>query len=198
MKIGIDLDGVVFDSEKLYRVYAELYDTNELHRNSRKDNREVRIQKRFSWSQEEIDDFFGKYQKNVMAEANLMPGAKKVLKMLKDEGHELLIITARGTSDRKNIGISEELLKQNGIDIFDKYFWATNNKDEVCKQENVDIMIDDSNKKCEMLSSAGIKTIYFKDAPNFDIKENENLKILYNWGEIYRYIKDLEKNGTTN
>ena len=46
----------------------------------------------------------------------------------------------------------EVLLKQNGMDIFDKYFWATNNKDEVCKQENVDIMIDDSNKKCEMLA----------------------------------------------
>ena len=26
MNIGIDLDGVVFDSEKEYRVYAELYD----------------------------------------------------------------------------------------------------------------------------------------------------------------------------
>ncbi len=26
MKIGIDLDGVVFDSEKEFRVYSELYD----------------------------------------------------------------------------------------------------------------------------------------------------------------------------
>ena len=26
MKIGIDLDGVVFDSEKNFRIYAELYD----------------------------------------------------------------------------------------------------------------------------------------------------------------------------
>lgn len=30
MKIGIDLDGVIFDSEKLYRVYTELYDMIEL------------------------------------------------------------------------------------------------------------------------------------------------------------------------
>ena len=27
MKIGIDLDGVVFDSEKEYRVYTELYES---------------------------------------------------------------------------------------------------------------------------------------------------------------------------
>ena len=37
------------------------------------------------------------------------------------------------------------------------------------------------------------KTIYLKDAPSFDIKENEYLKVLYNWGEIYRYINEIEK-----
>ena len=37
MKIGIDLDGVVFDSEKDFRVYSELYDLLELKINSKKD-----------------------------------------------------------------------------------------------------------------------------------------------------------------
>ena len=32
-----------------------------------------------------------------------------------------------------------------------------------------------------------------KDAPSKEIEENEYIKILYNWGEIYRYIKELEK-----
>lgn len=27
-KIALDLDGVVFDSENLYRVYTEIYDTD--------------------------------------------------------------------------------------------------------------------------------------------------------------------------
>ena len=26
-----------------------------------------------------------------------------------------------------------------------------------------------------------------------ELKENEYLKVLYNWGEIYRYIKEIEK-----
>lgn len=30
MKIGIDLDGVIFDSEKEFRVYSELYDLLDL------------------------------------------------------------------------------------------------------------------------------------------------------------------------
>ena len=40
MKIGIDLDGVVFDSEKEYRVYSELYDIIDLKKNSKINNKE--------------------------------------------------------------------------------------------------------------------------------------------------------------
>ncbi len=50
MKIGVDLDGVIFDSEKEYRVYSELYDIIELKRNSKIDNREISFQKRFKWT----------------------------------------------------------------------------------------------------------------------------------------------------
>lgn len=31
-KIALDLDGVVFDSENLYRVYTEIYDTENIKR----------------------------------------------------------------------------------------------------------------------------------------------------------------------
>ena len=52
MKIGIDLDGVVFDSEKVYRVYSELYDMLEIKQNSKIDNGEIRFQERFAWTEE--------------------------------------------------------------------------------------------------------------------------------------------------
>ena len=52
LKIGIDLDGVVFDSEKLFRVYAELYDILELHQNGIIDNREVKFQDRYNWTKD--------------------------------------------------------------------------------------------------------------------------------------------------
>ncbi len=197
MKIGVDLDGVIFDSEKLYRVYAELYDILELKRNSIVENREVKFQQRYNWTQEEIDYFFSKYQKEILTDAPFMPGAIKVLKMLKEEGHELIVITARGGTDRKSIDLTKQILKDNNMDIFDKYYWITENKDEICVQEKVDLMIDDSNIKCKSISDRGIKTIYFKDAPNFEMKENENLKTLYNWGEVYRYIKE-EMNANRN
>lgn len=79
------------------------------------------------------------------------------------------------------------------MNIFDKYYYAVEDKAEVCKKENIDVMIDDSNHNCKNTSENGIKTIYFKDAPSYEMEENEYLKTLYNWGEIYRYLKGLEK-----
>lgn len=193
MKIGIDLDGVVFDSEKEYRVYSELYDVIDLKKNSKINNQELNLGKRFNWTEEEMQVFLEKYHKKIVLESNYMPGAKDVLKLLKAEGHTLVLITARGGLNKDMIKFTEERFKKEGMDIFEKCYWATENKDEVCIKEHIDIMIDDSSYKCEKVAQAKIKTIYLKDASSYDLEENEYIKVLYNWGEIYRYIKELDK-----
>ena len=65
MRIGIDLDGVIFDSEKLYRIYSELYDIQDLKKNSIRNNREIKFQDRYSWSEEETDGFVKKYHRKI-------------------------------------------------------------------------------------------------------------------------------------
>ena len=190
MKIGVDLDGVVFDTEKEFRVYSELYDMLELKRNSKIDNKALRFQERFNWTEEETMEFLKKYHNQIVIEASYLPGAKRILKKLKEEGHELIIITARGGINKAMIPITEGRLKQEEMDIFDKYYWATENKEQICKKEKIDIMIDDFDKNCHKISQEKIKVIYLKDAPSNELKENAYLKICYNWGEIYRYIKE--------
>lgn len=191
MKIGIDLDGVVFDSEKNMRMYSELYDIQVLKRNSTIDRQELLFQKRYSWSEEEEQDFLNRYHEKIIVESNFMPGAKEVLEILKQEGHELIVITARGGLNKKMIDITKKRLEESKMDIFDKYYFAAENKVEVCKNENIDVMIDDAYGNCKSISENKIKTIYLKDAPSYNL-ENEYVKVLYNWGEIYRYIKELE------
>ena len=193
MRIGIDLDGVVFDSEKEFRVYSEIFDMIDLKQNSKTDNRKLKFQDRFQWTQKETEDFLKKYHKQIIEESNFMPGVKRILKLLKEEGNSLILITARGGINKDMIKITEERLKESGMDIFDKYYWATKNKEEVCKKENIEIMIDDFCKNCESIANSKIKTIYLKDAPSYDLEENKYIKVLYNWGEIYRYIKEMEK-----
>lgn len=193
MRIGIDLDGVIFDSEKLYRIYSELYDIQDLKKNSILNNKEIRFQDRYSWNDKEIDGFVKKYHRKITELSNFMPGAKDVIPMLKEEGHTLMIITARGKLNKDLIPITINRLKENNLDIFEKYYWGTENKEEICKKEKIDLMIDDSNRNCEKLANEHIHTIYLKDAPSFEVKESEYLKVLYNWGEIYRYIKVIEE-----
>ena len=192
MKIGIDLDGVIFDSEKEFRVYSELYDMIDLKQNSKLDNKELKFQDRFKWTTKETEGFLNKYHKQIIVESTYMPGVKRILNLLKQDGHSLILITARGGMNKDMIKITEERLKQSEMDIFDKYYWATENKDDVCIKENIDIMIDDFYKKCESIANKKIKTIYLKDAPSYDLEENEYIKVLYNWGEIYRYIKEID------
>lgn len=194
MRIGIDLDGVIFDSEKLYRIYSELYDIQDLKRNSLIDNKQVKFEKRYSWNQDETNGFVKKYHRKITETANFMPGAKEIIPLLKEEGNTLIIITARGKVNKDLVPITMQRLKENNLDIFEKYYWGTENKEEICKQEKIDLMIDDSNINCEKLARDHIHTIYLKDAPSFEIEENEYLKVLYNWGEIYRYIEQLKQN----
>lgn len=189
MKIGIDLDGVIFDSERWYRVYSELYDILELKRNSIIDNKEVRFQERYNWTEEEKQEYLNKYQEKITWESSLMPGAKEVLQLLKQEGHELIIVTARGGKNKNMIDITKKRFEAEKMDIFDKCYFGVENKEEVCKNENIDIMIEDSYRNCKKIGESKIKTIYLKDAPSYDL-ENEYVKMLYNWGEIYRYIKN--------
>ena len=194
MKIGIDLDGVIFDSEKLYRVYSELYDIQDLKKNSLINNKETKFLDRYSWNKEETDGFIKKYHRKITELSNFMPGVKEIIPLLKEEGHTLIVITTKGKVNKDLIPIKIQRLKDNDLDIFEKYYWGTENKEEICKHEKIDLMIDDSNKNCEKLAKDHIHTIYLKDAPSFDVEENEYLKVLYNWGEIYRYIKQLEEN----
>ena len=185
MKIGIDLDGVIFDTEKTFRVYSELYDMLELKQNSKENNYELKLQDRFNWSEEQINDFFNKYCRKIMKETSFMPGAKEVLKMLKKDGHSLIIITARGVRGTNAAQVAK--------DIFDKYFFEAKDKAKICQDEGVFVMIDDSLNICKSVSSEKIHSIYLKDAPSSETKDSLYLKTLYNWGEIYRYLNENKK-----
>ena len=83
-KIALDLDGVVFDSENLYRVYTEIYDTDNNKKDTIIDNSQRTFQKRYNWSQEEFQKFYNDYTEKILTSANIMTGADIVINKLKD------------------------------------------------------------------------------------------------------------------
>lgn len=96
MKIGIDLDGVVIDSEQTFRTYEEIFDVNILKGNNLINKEEPKFQARYNWSEEQENEFIEKYFLKVSKESNLMSGFIAVYNLLKNQGHEFVVITARG------------------------------------------------------------------------------------------------------
>lgn len=190
MNIGIDIDGVILDSEKVFRTIAELYNTIKFNNRSIRKYDEPRIQEKYNWTEEEIQEFADKYFVECSKKANLMPYVKEVIKLLKQDGHKLIIITARGKDKKEMRAVVEEKFKKENLN-FDAYHWAREEKADICMQEKIDIMIDDNYNNCLAIANKSIKTLYFRDAGIREIKDNAYITEVHNWGEIYKYIKSL-------
>ena len=191
MKIGIDIDGVILDYERVLRTYGDLYDFIELKKDGIVNRNEHYLRNRYNWTEEERMNFISKYFLELSKQTSLIPGAKDVIHMLQKEGNELIVISARGGTVKEMKDVAMKKLQEEGIS-FDKYYWKQDDKLETAKNENIDIMIDDSYDVCKKLSENQIKMIYFRDKDMKEIKENEYVKEVSNWGEIYRYIKSIE------
>lgn len=189
MKIGLDLDGVVLDTEKQFRNEAELYDILKLNRNSTKDQSAQWAQDRYKWADDEKNEFIEKYLIEGTKKSHIMPGAKEVIELLKKDGHELVVITARGHDIPVMKKLAQEMLEKENI-TFDKYYWETPEKVETAKKENIDLMLEDSLSNCMKLSKENIKSIYLRDS-NMKPANDKNIKECYIWGEVYRYIREL-------
>jgi uncharacterized HAD superfamily protein len=191
MKIGIDLDGVVIDSETTFRTYEEIFDIDVLKGNNLINKEEPKFQARYNWTNEQEKEFIEKYFLTVSKESNLMSGFIGIYNLLKEQGHEFVVITARGGFVKGMKDDAIRLLEENNIK-FDKYYWNVEDKLEICKNEKVDIMIDDDWKIIKRLADNEVKTLYFRDTNLMKLEENEYIKEVNNWGEIYRYIKEKE------
>lgn len=148
MKIGIDIDGVLTDIEQwqldqeskfYYENYGlgiknyKGYETNEIF------DVDIKLDNEF-WNK-----YFREYSINVEARKF----ANEVIDKLKEDGHEIHIITARGSflSHSANVMTIEEnrnivlnWLKINQIH-YDNIIFSPEDKLEICKQNNIDLMI---------------------------------------------------------
>ncbi len=189
MKIGIDIDGVILDYERVLKTYGDLYDFIELNKDGIINRNEHYLRNRYNWTEEERMNFVNKYFIKLSKKTPLIPGAKDVINMLQKEGNELIIISARGGMIEEMKDVAIDKFNEEGLS-FDKYYWKQEDKLEVAQQENIDVMIDDSYDVCKKLSENKIKTIYFRDKEMKKLEQNEYVKEVSNWGEIYRYIME--------
>lgn len=191
MNIGVDLDGVVFDTENWFRTYSMLYNLEKIKKDE-VDREELYFSNRFNWTVDEVDEFFYQFMEMIETEAPVMPMAKEILKRLKNMGHKLYIITNRGRRYELEKRVTKLRLEELGIE-FDGMYSGAINKAEVCKEIGIDVMIDDLYSNVEGISKAGIKCLYFRDLvlKQFD-KENKLVHEVRNWADIYKEILNFD------
>jgi uncharacterized HAD superfamily protein len=198
MRIGIDIDGVLTDIETWQLDYGskffyEKYDKDIVNY---KGYEEKEI---FNVKQELDDEFWDKYFEEYSVNIEPRRFANEITKKLKEDGHEIYIITARGTfllhskgiiTKEKNQEIVLNWLNKNDI-YYDKIIFSPEDKLDICIENNIDIMIEDKVQNIEKISTK-IPVICF----HADYNENCKGRKIYNaysWYEIYMFISEVIK-----
>ncbi len=190
MKIAFDFDGVILDSERPTKFYADYWSYFSLNKNRIKED-EVTQEDCFDWTDDELNQFFAEYYDKVTVQSSIMVGAKEILTKLKEEGHLLYIITLRGYYREEEIMYAKQKLDILGIE-FDEICWSVNKKAEKCKELGIDIMVEDNPYNIEQFIGEDIKTLYFKEEPIREV-EAKNIVKVDSWMDIYREVKNLKK-----
>ena len=184
MKIGIDIDDVIINTSLAMKKYIDKYDDNGDIRNHME---EVM---RGEMPTEQIKKFFKNNIINIMKEAKIKEGASEVIQQLLNEGNEVFIITTRGEIKFKG---SEQVTLQyfttNNIN-YTKILFNSFEKAKACKDNNIDVMIDDSIKYCIEIEKEHIQSILFTSVINK--QSNTTLKRVNNWRELKNEIEKLK------
>ena len=187
MRIGIDIDETMTNSTDKVKEYLIKYDS--YYSNDYKLINGLETIIRGFLDGEEVKAFFRDHAKEIGNEIELKENVKEVIDRLRQDGHKIVIITARSDKYYDDVQTyCEEYLKRHNIN-YDKLITHQTYKIETCKREKIDLMIDDAIDTVEDLQKEGIKTILFTSEINKD--KETSVKRVNNWKELYDYIKEI-------
>lgn len=197
MIIGIDIDDTITDTYEVMMGYAQEYTLDVLGREpiineTNSCSNHLYIQYLHNWNKDEDLKYLELYYENIIKEVRPKTLALKYLNKLKEEGHTIVLITARWETEYIDIvGLTKEWLRENNVP-YDKLIVNAENKQIAAKQENLDIFIDDSFKNCQMVSDIGIKTFIMDTRTNRNL-DDERIKRVYSWPYFYSVFKNMIK-----
>ena len=190
MKIGIDYDGVIMDSERALRFVSEAWSTTKLSKPLINPS-EVSLEPRYGWTTEESQMFFIECYDKIVKNCRFMAGALEILKELTKMGHEFYLITLRGCFRKQEVTITKKQLKHFPIK-FKQVIWGERNKAQKCKELGLDMMIEDNPANVDLFKGSNIEILYLQDQQIRSINQ-KNVTTVYSWHDIYREIKKRTK-----
>ena len=196
MRIGIDIDNTLNKVQDKLNKAAFDYAISLVKKIDNYDNPLEDIKnngdtykKKFQFSYEELKYFLKEIQEDITNNALPRENVKEVIDKLKEDRHEIYIVTARDSEFHDDpYKLSKNWLDKNNI-YYDRLIVNAREKASVCKNENIDLFIDDQLNNCLSVANVGIKTIMITDR----IYNYNEITQLQNWNEIYNYINEMEQ-----
>lgn len=183
MKIGIDIDGVLTDIHKFYLDYGSKY-SYEKNLNGIVNVNELEIEDILGCDKSHHHRFWHKNLKYYQKKKYTRELTAEITKKLKQQGHEIHIITARHEDERK---WTTKWLKENGIN-YNKLI-MTEDKLEYILANNINLMIEDNVNNIQKISKV-IPVICYDNPWNKEVV-GENITRCYAWYEIYKKIEKM-------
>ncbi len=194
MKIGIDIDGV------LVNYYEACMDNATKYFYEHKIKYNIDSSKYyetdiFNVPYENMEKVWNEYLEDYARRYPPRKYAAEVISKLK-ENNEICIITARNEEGlpeeaQGTMGLMvKEWLDNNKIE-YDKLIFSNGSKLEICKQENIDIMIEDKPTNVLEISNY-IPVLCFDNPYNRQVAGNNIIRV-YSWYNILQNIEDCRR-----
>lgn len=194
MRIGIDIDGVLMDIERFIVDYGTKF--------CMENNLPINIKmgeydecKMLNIEQEQAIKFWNEYLVYYATEYSPREFAPEIIKKLKEEGHEIYIVTGRNDYGlpEEYVGkmreITEKWLKDNNI-YYDKMIFTEGSKLPYCVGNYIEMMIEDWDKVAKEVSTK-IPVLCFNCKYNESL-QGENITRVYSWNDIYQKINSIK------
>ena len=192
MRIGVDVDGVLNDVAEWHFAYGSKFCTD--HNINRGFNPNgYYMEEQFYLTAEENREFWRQYIFDLLLAIQPRPFATEVIHILRQDGHEVFILTARDNQYLTNQydGMSDFYVKHwlNKYNIeYDGIITGTTNKKEKCINGKFDIMIEDKKTNVDMISK--IIPVFVFDAPYNQTCSGTYVIRVYSWYQVYQEITE--------
>lgn len=188
MRIGIDIDDTISKTSELLIKRAIIYDKEHVKGRGLKDPDAYELMNMFYWNVLDVDNFMNTVRNgDFFLKLEPKEEASKYINKLKEEGHEIYLITRRKDSFKVKYK-TKKWLKANGFK-YNKIIFAAIDKGNVCKTNDISLFIDNDAKNIKEATEQGINSILMSDRYN---KDEKKLKRFDNWTEIYQYISGVK------
>ena len=193
MRIGIDIDGVIANTQPLIERYAVRYNDEVVRRGLQLHPHKGVTYEMFDWTEEENRDFCLNYLEEAVLQADLRPLALETIRDLHDAGHFIAIISSRAQPVfRTPYESTEKWLRDKGVP-YDKLLVGTEEKKGPCLENKLDVLIEDENKFILGVASPQTSVIIM-DHPWNQGTSGEFIVRARDWNDVPGLIEQLARN----